>query len=373
MRRLSTQSRLWRDDVAISHLVVTTTVVIILVWATSISIQRAGYEASETLAWENAKHDPHPEFEDLDDNGIADIDQNYPPCTNLYGRDSDGDGMLDLWERQWTIIDPVTGEYSLYGMDPTDAIEDPDGDGYDYDGNGRIDGSTDLVFFSGTEFPHARSYHLVSIEDLLLQPHIYDGAQVLLKEVWVVDNGTNDWEVGDFGKEVTITVTDEPKALMGLTMTVVLKEHSWRPRHLQARYIVDTGQICQGTRVDVYGRFTVEEGGQHIEVRGTEGFPNFLEYHYRFYYGDREIPEIYRMYNMTDPMNPDTDEDGMTDGWEARYGERVWDPMNETWQWLWHLDPTYPEDAGEDADGDGWTNLEEFRMGTSPIDASSHP
>ena len=351
---------------------VTTVVVAILVWATSISIHRSGYEASETLAWEDAKHDPHPVFEDLDDNSIADIDQNYP-SPYLYDRDSDGDGMLDLWEHRWTTLDPVTGEYSLYGRDPTDAIEDPDGDGYDYDGNGRIDGSSDLVFFTGTEFTHERYYHLVLIEDLLLSPHIYDGAQVLLRGVWVVDNGTYFWEGHDVEKEATIVVTDEPEGLMGLTMTIVLKERSWRPSNLEARCTLETGHFVQGSRVDAYGVFKVEEGSHRIEVRGTEGFPNFLEYRSRFYYGDVEVPEIDRMYNMTDPMDPDTDGDGMTDGWEARYGERVWDGENGTWRWLWHLDPTYPGDAGEDADGDGWTNLEEFHLGTSPIDPSSPP
>ncbi len=52
----------------------------------------------------------------------------------------------------------------------------------------------------------------------------------------------------------------------------------------------------------------------------------------------------------TDPNNPDTDGDGMPDGWEAKH----------------NLDPTNPADANEDPDGDGLTNLEEHMYGTDP-------
>ena len=53
--------------------------------------------------------------------------------------------------------------------------------------------------------------------------------------------------------------------------------------------------------------------------------------------------------SATDPLNPDTDGDGMNDGWEVEYG----------------LDPLVP-DADNDPDGDGLTNVEEFDAGTDP-------
>ena len=46
----------------------------------------------------------------------------------------------------------------------------------------------------------------------------------------------------------------------------------------------------------------------------------------------------------------DTDSDGMPDEWEKRFG----------------LDPNNPADAAQDADGDGYTNLEEYLNGTDP-------
>ncbi|MDP0500822.1 MAG: polysaccharide lyase [Verrucomicrobiota bacterium JB022] len=49
----------------------------------------------------------------------------------------------------------------------------------------------------------------------------------------------------------------------------------------------------------------------------------------------------------------DTDLDGMPDAWERRYG----------------LDPEDPADGVRDADGDGYTNLEEYLNGTNPLEA----
>ncbi len=51
----------------------------------------------------------------------------------------------------------------------------------------------------------------------------------------------------------------------------------------------------------------------------------------------------------------DADQDGMPDGWESRYG----------------LASNDPSDATADLDGDGLTNLDEFRAGTNPADAAS--
>ncbi|MFX1252815.1 MAG: binary toxin-like calcium binding domain-containing protein, partial [Promethearchaeota archaeon] len=55
----------------------------------------------------------------------------------------------------------------------------------------------------------------------------------------------------------------------------------------------------------------------------------------------------------TNPQSTDTDGDGLPDGWEIGF-------------LLYGLNATDPSDAGEDPDGDGLTNLEEYQFGSYP-------
>ena len=57
----------------------------------------------------------------------------------------------------------------------------------------------------------------------------------------------------------------------------------------------------------------------------------------------------------TDMNNPDTDNDGLPDGWEVAYG----------------LNPNWAGDANADPDGDGLTNAQEYAAGTNPNSADT--
>ena len=63
----------------------------------------------------------------------------------------------------------------------------------------------------------------------------------------------------------------------------------------------------------------------------------------------------------TDPSNPDTDGDGMPDGWEIEHRRWIGDTYNGGN--IWTLDPRNPNDKDEDADGDGLSNLCEYMWG----------
>ena len=63
-------------------------------------------------------------------------------------------------------------------------------------------------------------------------------------------------------------------------------------------------------------------------------------------------------YHQTDPLNPDSDGDGLPDGWEVRYGL---DPN----------DATGHNGADGDPDDDGLSNLTEYQNGSHPNDRDS--
>ena len=47
--------------------------------------------------------------------------------------------------------------------------------------------------------------------------------------------------------------------------------------------------------------------------------------------------------------------------------------MADAWEILNGFDPNDPSDGPQDADGDGFTNLEEFKAGSDPNDPGSIP
>ena len=88
----------------------------------------------------------------------------------------------------------------------------------------------------------------------------------------------------------------------------------------------------------------------------------------------------------TDPLNPDTDGDGLPDGWEVYYDENraLW-PKGSVNHDAYarfdsdgdgvldvNVDPNYKFDPADNTtakqfpDSDGWNNLMEFRQGTDP-------
>ena len=71
-----------------------------------------------------------------------------------------------------------------------------------------------------------------------------------------------------------------------------------------------------------------------------------------------QITNMDEMVLGTDPFQPDTDGDGMDDGWEAQYG---FDPCTHNGQ-----TGRTDDDANSDSDGDGLTNAEEYAWGTNP-------
>ena len=86
------------------------------------------------------------------------------------------------------------------------------------------------------------------------------------------------------------------------------------------------------------------EGGYGIAIDGSGNA--FITGNF-YYYG--EVDVFLLKYGV------DTDEDGLTDGWEVKYG------LNATWS----------GDASLDGDNDGLTNMEEFKINVDPTDSDT--
>ena len=118
---------------------------------------------------------------------------------------------------------------------------------------------------------------------------------------------------------------------------------------------IDSGnnsEVPEDIEFDIAGRSRIIDGnsdGVAIVDMGAIEFNNTDS-------DDDLIPDSLEFFLGTDPYNSDTDNDGMPDGWEVQHG----------------LDPLV-NDANEDADGDHFSNIEEYQKNTDPNDNESHP
>jgi len=131
----------------------------------------------------------------------------------------------------------------------------------------------------------------------------------------------------------------------------------------------------------LHGARRALHGPAHPDTDG-DGLEDGLEVNTDWVFGnlDRNGKPII---DATDPTNPDTDGDGLNDGFEFDNSDLDGDGLPTRWE----IDNVaiYPlayqeadadgngvEDAYEDWDGDGFTNLEEYQHRTDPFDADTN-
>jgi hypothetical protein len=301
---------------------------------------------------------------DTDGDSLFDIDENYIYGTDTQKVDTDADGMPDPWEvRYKDARNPDTRELLIDPVDATDAYEDPDQDGYDYNNNGRIDTYQDSVVRANLSIPAKAQYEAQGVCAIAQRQLDFDGKPLHLERVTVMDNGTYSEGATNPSTEINIRVLDSTTTQQGaLTyiplescapLRVILEPGSNRPPGLVSWNKGPTGEWLPGADlVNIEGIFHVDPENPNawwLTVRGGEGFPNIQEYQtWRDYFGDGNV-------DGADPLARDTDGDGMWDGFEAHYGKGLFEPANGTFVWKWNffMSPVNTSDAVEDPDNDG--------------------
>jgi len=335
------------------------------------------YTPTDNMKYENSGINTGLPLEDTDLDGLSNIAENYRYGTNETNPDTDGDGMPDGWEVDYGKMDQFTHKFNIDPNDPTDAYEDPDSDGYDFNHNGKIDFYPDSVVLSSLNVPKHTDYTDVSLNNLLSNLQQYSQAGhnlVRLEKAQVVDNGSYKQGLGELVQFKTGKVTDYVCTITLMvsdtttmaTMDICVESGGNRPFRLSDK----------DTAVDIQGMFRIVENMKpQIVIRGGERFTNLMEFKSR-----RDYTGSGTM-NSTNPIKPDTDGDGMEDGWEIAYGKGFINTSQDkpSWQWIYHIDPTWTGDAEQDPDGDGMTydnmfrgtNLDEFLWGTDPTKADT--
>lgn len=322
------------------------------------------------LLWEEAQADYGVPLEDRDHDYMADVEEVYGCGSHDYFTDSDMDGMADYWENLWVEQPAHEGLNLLSNINSLDAYEDPDEDGYDFDGDGVIEGTDDRVVqsFRRTRTPVSPGYLPMGLDDVV-RNGVYLEDQLVRLDGAVVVETSADMSVGRdwYGREVTFWVATSKHEPRERWLEVRTHERSHRAIVCNYQRSYDVTLAFHGpSNIDIQGVISVVDGRPVVEVRGTEQFTNLLEYQFRFLIG---VPRMYSWplwYNQTNPFVADTDGDGMKDGWEAFHGS--WRYESEGYVvWEGGPNPTCGADAGCDPDGDGLSFLDEYALGTDPL------
>ena len=126
---------------------------------------------------------------------------------------------------------------------------------------------------------------------------------------------------------------------------------------------IDSDQMADNWEYQYFGSLSHTGGGDGDTVGGPDGLNDLNEYRNgtnpnQSDTDSDDISDYDELYvYLTSPLDPDTDNDRIPEGWEIRYG----------------FDPLDALDVMDDPDGDRFGNYYEFIYGTSPTNAADYP
>ena len=153
------------------------------------------------------------------------------------------------------------------------------------------------------------------------------------------------WTVGNLAAQSSQVVTYQALYAINLTNGTALRNHA--TVSYDVGYASSDLETTIGTIIDV-DRDGLPDAWE-LGIFGNTNATTFGD-------GDQDGLSNIREYdNDTNPLDSDTDNDGMSDGFEVTY----------------LLDPLNPSDASLDSDGDGLSNVDEYTHQTNPRNSDS--
>nr|WP_281830445.1 GlyGly-CTERM sorting domain-containing protein [Vibrio nigripulchritudo] len=265
----------------------------------------------------------NPQNTDTDSDGLSDMDE-MVSGTNPNNSDSDSDGLPDGWESQ-NNLDP---------LDSSDAHLDKDSDGF----------TNTEEFRMGTNPDNAESYPNFIFT---LHQSFETGVPANWTQPDSVDKG---WGISDENTTDGIKSISSESIIDGQSAGIQFEEY-FAEGTLSLDYFIDSEPSYDFLSVIIDGNVIEQISGYNsgtFEITISEGLRQ-VQFKYHKDYSISNGKDMAWIDNVRFAAK-DTDNDGMADSWENRYG----------------LDINNASDASLDNDGDKLTNLEEHDANTLP-------
>ncbi len=310
--------------------------------------------------------------------------------------DSDGDSLPDGWEARYSCSWSVNAA-GLNPLNGSDALNNPDGDGYDVNHNGVLELEEQLV--NWIEF-HWKSDIIFSdtTDNGLVFPENF--TTVLFNDTW------ENFAEGSFGEYAT----NSYNSLINATTAIDVGSGNPLNPDSDQDGMPDGWEFFHARWSLFEGTWTLNPVNEQDRTGDPDGdgMNNWEEYNvissnlseidslitvpqfYLLYFGGEYLPNPWlsaesassfgsflssEQINLTgltaDPNNPDTDSDGLLDGMELIFTK--WNSTDN----VWTLNPLVPNDGNYDSDNDGISDQIELNLtlnnpmngGLSPPDA----
>jgi beta propeller repeat protein len=341
--------------------------------------------------FEPQNNETNPNDADSDDDGIKDneeilwnLDSDEDGQINAIDDDSDNDGILDGVEIGIITENKVSGGYGYNGTadsysgdnDPTTTTNPIKRDS-DYDNlpDGWVDGwSYDWDYGWGIYNSNDSARQKWEGEDLDC-----DGKIETTGGTYGNETDNDNWDTD------SDRILDNIEAFFGL-------DPNYKPdaeEDLDNDNLTNLYEYLRGTNK---GDFDIDfDNDENINFNDTnddnDAFPTEYEVYYGLNpYGNDEykdfdgdgLTNIYEYNESLDPSNPDTDDDGLWDGWVDTRGDQIYEDWETKGEWQWNtdpLDPDYDNDTlwdGDEVEG-WWVFLEgsEYWVYSNPLVADN--